>query len=191
MRSLSQLGGVFLAVVLAAVSGCASAPNAIGESTSSFDGSTEYRLNPGFIYRNASTFSSGDVQLGLLWRTGMGDEVMVEAVVAQQIVNIASDGLLFNIDGDIIELHSDQALTDFETSRHSGMTFKSSSRWFTTDLQTIERMLGAESAKVKLVTGDGFLEGDFKADKPSAAIRGFKEFVAKVRAVKGEVATGS
>lgn len=177
----------FLTLIISAfLSGClATMPNSVSETKSTFDGTTQYKMEPGFIYENASFGSWGAFKLGLFWDTKMADNILVKAQINNNIVNIVSDeGLQFNIDGELIKLSSTDVTTDFESDIVNGVVYKNSSKNFIANKALINKLLSSKSAKVKLVTRKGFLEGDFKADKPSAAIRGFRDFMKKINSNK-------
>lgn len=159
----------------------ATMPNTISEIKSSFDGKTQYEMQPGFIYSDASFGSWGSFKLGLLWNKP-DKNITIKAVIPNKIVNIShKDGLQFNIDGQIIKLSSPDIVTDFYSDIVSGVIYKGSSISFVAEKSIVVRLLSAKTVKVRLVTRSGLMESDFKADKPSAAIRGFRDFSEKLR----------
>lgn len=176
---------ILLAIITLLLTACVpNMPNYIQQQESIFDNSIQLKMEPGFVYHGEGTFSGGDLKLGLFWNSRLKDSLWIIAEVPQKIVNIDSnEGLLFNVNDDIVTLSSKEILTDYDSKYVSGWNVKKSSNCFPSDLNFIKRILDAESVKVKLVTGDGYVEGDFKADKPSAAIRGFRDFMKKVEEV--------
>lgn len=169
--------------VLILLSGCmAGTPNNIQRSVSTFDGAVEYRMDPGFVHRDAGALSGADFKLGLLWNTAMGERILISAAVPGHILSIAArDGLQLNINGEIISLQSDQVFTRTDIASAQRVVFTESERYFAADIDLIARMIEAESVKVRLNTGEGFMEGDFLVDRPSAAIRGFRSMLSQIR----------
>jgi hypothetical protein len=185
MYKKSPLAAFILACVTV-LSGCMpSMPNNIRESSSKFDGSHEYRMSPGFIYESADTFSGAQLSLGLHWSSANKELVTIFAEIQGEIINIhSSEGLQFNVDGEYIKLSSNQVTTDFESSVSNGLVAKASSKPFTVKRDVLDKILSGEKVFVKLITNAGYVEGEFTADKPSAAIRGFREFSQKIAATK-------
>jgi len=174
---------VLVSLAVSLLLGCASLmPNSISESKSNFDGSVSYKMEPGFIYADASFWSYGHFKLGLFWNNKSKDSISINVVVPSEIINIKSDeGLQFNIDGEIVKLTSSQGITDFETTETSTAVYTSSNKTFRTNVEFVRKLLSAKSVKVKLVMRDGYYEGDFKNAKPTSAVRGFKDFMVKLQ----------
>lgn len=174
---------LFLLIAVFTISGCLAAiatmPNQIETQTSTFDGTKITTMEPGWVYSDESFMSMGAFQLGLRANTKVPESVVIKAVVVNDIISINSgNSLLFNIDGDIVALCSSNTFTDFETETVAGRTYSDSVREYPTDREFIKRLLSAKSVKAKLNTSKGFIEGDFTNDKPQAAIRGFRAFIA-------------
>jgi len=160
-------------------------PNDITELKSNFDNSTNYVMPPGFVYESSDFLSWGSFQLGLYWSSKYKDSLSIKARIPNEIINIESKaGLQFNIDKEVIKLNSTRAITDFNINRAGRDTYAESNKSFPATVQLLNKLIKAKSVKVKLITSKGFLEGDLKADKPSAAIRGFKEFMHKISTQK-------
>lgn len=176
---------LILLLVLALV-GCSTMPNNVTRTVSSFDGTVEYVMQPGVIFHDEGAFSSGTFQLGLFWRSDMGERIQIIARVPMHIVNI--DGLHINIDGDVVSLRSGKVFTDHDVTPAQHMTFTESERMFAADLGLIRRMISAESVKVRLDISSGYLEGDFKISKPTAAIRGFPAALEAIDAERAAIA---
>lgn len=112
----------------------------------------------------------------------MGERILISAAVPGHILSIAArDGLQLNIDGEIISLQSDQVFTRTDIASAQRVVFTESERYFAADIDLIARMIEAGSVKVRLNTGEGFMEGDFLVDRPSAAIRGFRSMLSQIR----------
>lgn len=173
----------FLLIAVSAIlSGCVTGmPNQVSTATSSFDGSTEISLEPGFVYENKNLMSQGTFMLGLHWSSSEKDFVFIKAEKPGRIVSLAKeDGLQFNIDGEIIKLSSPQALTNTDVSRYYSQFFTQSARGYLAKVELLRRIVNAKDVKVKLVTAEGYYEGDLLTDKPGSAITGFREFIAKL-----------
>lgn len=181
MRTLAIL------LVFALLQGCGAAwPNNIKETKSTFDGSQEVLMSPGFVFRGPGAFDGADFKIGAHWSSTAPDRVSLKAEIQSVTVNIQNDdGLQFNIDGEFVKLSSHKATTDFDTEVINGNVYKSSSRPFATNLELLDRLLNGRVVMVKLVTGGGYLEGELTADKTSAAIRGLREFRSAVAKHKG------
>lgn len=179
-----MLRASIIAVLLLAIAGCMPGmPGTVKESRSEFDGAKHIVMEPAHIYRSADMMSMSDFQLGLSWVSTEPENLLFSVILNNEIVNIEPrDGLQFNIDGDIIKLSSPNIGTDFDTQRlgATAMMVSTSRKDFLADRSLLEQLLSSDSVKVKLVTRKGYLEGDFKADKPSSAIRGFRDFAAKL-----------
>ena len=180
---MNKLLVLFIGILMA---GCmATMPNNVSVHNSTFDGSTEVTVQPGFIYSDKGMMSYGHFMLGLHWSSSEPDLVFIKAEKPGEIINLVSEeGLMFNIDGEIVKLSSPSVTTSFDVSEYYGSVFTESSKGYIAKLSLINRLLSATDVKVKLVTGEGYMEGDFMADKPSSALRGFKEFIAKVESIK-------
>lgn len=174
---------LILLLVLALV-GCSTMPNNVTRTVSSFDGTVEYVMQPGVIFHDEGAFSSGTFKLGLFWNSNMGESVQIIANVPMQVVNI--HGLQISIDGEIVRLRSGAIFTDTEITPTKYMTFTESEKMFAADLDLIRRMLESESVMVRLDISGGYLEGDFKIAKPSAAVHGFPR---ALEAIESEMAT--
>jgi len=172
-----------VSVILLLLTGCmAGMPNHVTSNTSNFDGAKSLSMQPGFIYESMDTFAGGPFQLGLFWSEKYKDIIVITAKLPMEITNIQSNnGLLFNIDGKITKLSSPKLFTKFQTIRTSNTISSDSVKDFAATTQFIEKLINAKSVKVKLVTSKGVLTGDLKADKPSAAIRGFKDFMQQLK----------
>lgn len=176
-------GAIVAAAAAAAVA--AELPNALRVDHSDFDGSTEVRVAPGWVYRGESLFGGGDFRLGLHWSSTEPDRVVITAIIHHTIVPIEHDrALQFNVDGEIVALDAASgARWDYDVIQ--GATFQESSRRFEAPLELVRRVVAAETVKAKLVTVDGYLEGDYGIDRPSAARRGWRKFLTRVHAELG------
>jgi len=165
------------------LTGCmAGMPNNVSQNISDFDGSRSLTMEPGFIYESADTWSYGHFQLGLFWTSKAKDAVFIKAKLPNGIANIKShEGLQFNINGKLTKLSTKTMFTKFNTDTAGGHVYADSSKSFAVPITFIQKLLDAKTVKVKLITGNGVYAGDFKADKPSAAIRGFKAFTQKLK----------
>jgi len=171
-----------LLLLIFLLSGCLpGTPNYIDNKQSSFDGSDELLMESGYVYNSHSSFSIWDIRLGLSWNSRQQEDIFIIAEVPGEIVNIRSnDGLMFNIDGKIFTLSALEELTDFDSSSDFGHNYRQSKKAFPCKIDFIRKLVEAKTAKVKLITGEGSLEGDFSVDRPGAAIRGFKDFLEKI-----------
>jgi len=168
--------------------GCmAGMPNNIRQTESTFDGSTELSMEPGLVYGSTDTFSGSAIQLGLFWNTKLKDKIVITATVSglERIEN--NNSLLFNIDGEITSLSAANSLTDYEISTTGGIISDTSSKRFLTTRTFIEKLLSSQSVKVRLNLAGTYADGDFTADKASAAIRGFHSFMQRVDATKQNI----
>jgi len=168
-----------VSAILLLLTGCmASMPNQITPATSNFDGSKSLTMAPAFIYESADTWSYAHFQLGLFWSSKFKDSILITAKLPNDIRNINShEGLQFNVDGKVTKLSTDVVYTQFDADVAGGRVYTESSKPFSVSKQFIQSLLDAKSVKIKLITNKGALVGDFKADKPGAAIRGFKDFM--------------
>lgn len=175
MRSL-------IIITFTLLTGCmASMPNTIDSATSSFDGSRQITMQPGFVYTSDDFSSWGYFKLGLTWLSKHEDKIIITAEIPNAITSINSDkGLRFNIDGQITTISSAQIFTDFDVDRIQSTTYKSSTKLFIVEKSLLDKILSASDVKVRLHTNEGYLDGDLLADKPSAAIRGFRDFSTKL-----------
>lgn len=163
----------------------ASMPNHISTEIMGFDGAKVIRMEPGWVYTDNSFGSWGQFQLGLTHNSTKHDIVFMKAVVLHEIVNIESDqGLQFNVDGQKILLSSSDVTTHFDTGStdtSSGIvtSYTQSAKTFVANKELIQSLLEAESVKVRLITYEGFIDGDFKTTKPQSAQTGFVKFMAQ------------
>ena len=164
------------------LTGCmASMPNSIEEQRSNFDNSRRIVMQPGFVYENDKTLSYAYFKLGLSFVDTHPDSLIITVEIPQAVTSIDSDrGLLFNVDGVITALSTSQVFTDFDIDRVQHTTYTASSKRYLVPRSFLGKLLSADSVKVRLHTAAGFLEGDLLVDRPSAAIRGFREFAAKM-----------
>src|SRR5690606_9701453 len=127
------------------LSACTAMPNNISASESSFDGSTQYRMEPGIVY--GDNFS-----MGVNWNTKMGDRLIFNVERRNVIMNIDSrDALLFNIDGEVVALSSPDLHTEFDSHVGSdGIAHRKSSKRFYGSISLLDRLLSADSVKVKV-----------------------------------------
>lgn len=171
-----------LLISILLLTGCmAGMPNNIKTSTSSFDNSQHIQMEPGFVYENADFTSYAYFKLGLSWNSNDKNVTIITAEIPQSIVNINSNkGLQFNIDGEIVKFDSYEIFTKHDVSSAQQTVYSESKKRFVTDKSFIKKLITAKSVKVKLLTGDGYLEGDLLVDKPSAAIHGFKDFIQQI-----------
>ena len=172
---------LFIVLFMCMLVPTAAAANKLKVHKSTFDGSTEVTVEPGFIYSSKKFSSRGNFLLGLHWSSAAKNVVTITADVRGGFVNLYSEeGLQFNIDGEIIKLSSLSAMTDTEVSVYLGEVFKRSTKGYPVTLDFIRRLVAADDVKVKLVAQKGYLEGDFMAKKPGAAFKGFTKFLEKI-----------
>lgn len=160
-------------VVTLALAGCGvmpGAPGYISETTSRFDGGREISVSPGH--------ASGCCSLGATWRSMAPTVVHIVAENIGSLVSIQDrGGLEFNIDGRVVKLDSTGHPTEFEATRHQGVTYRRSSKSFIMKRADFEAMLSAKLLKVRLNTAHGYTDGDLlESAYGGSAIQGFRAF---------------
>lgn len=159
----------------------ASMPNHISTEVMDFDGTKVTKMEPGWIYSSQSYGSFGRFQLGLTHNSTASDVLFMTAVLMHEIVNIeSSNGLQFNIDGEKVLLSSNDIFTHFTHEEvSSGVTteYRRSTKIFVATRELVQALLDAETVKVRLMTHDGFVDGDFKTTKALSAQNGFQAFI--------------
>ncbi|WP_280563351.1 hypothetical protein [Chromohalobacter sp. 48-RD10] len=170
----------FLLLGLLGLTGCTAMPGMAGHVSShqsDFDGSTQVSMEPAKVKTGALSV----VLIGADWSSKSPDRVMLTAVVPGDYERIISDeGLQFNIDGDIVKLSSDQAITDLDGEYAGGMVFRESAKTFPVKISLVERIVKADLVKIKLVTGDGYVEGRFQESDPNNAKDAIERFLAEI-----------
>jgi hypothetical protein len=121
---------IVLTIMLIALTSCmASMPNHIKQEKSSFDGSTQYIMEPGFIYESADFTSWGSFKLGLSWQSQAPDIIVVTALIPNKIINISSkNGLQFNVDGEIVVFNSNEFYTSIDVKKTQSVRFIESNK---------------------------------------------------------------
>ncbi|MDA0780648.1 MAG: hypothetical protein PQ612_05900 [Rickettsiales bacterium] len=133
-------------------------PGQVKVHESSFDGSKEIKLEPVFVEK-------GWFKIGGFWNSKNPDQVNLVGEITQSIVHIESDGgLQFNIDDKITKLSSPDISTNFESDLINGASYKQSKKHFVTDIQLLKSLVDAHDVKVKLITADGYREGEINSN---------------------------
>lgn len=159
--------------------GCSSVPGMpgyISESISTYDDSTQYRMEPAFVYRSDSSLDGYAFSMGLYWSSKSPDSFLMEVRVNSWSAFITGESLFVNIDGEEKAFHSNAVDTDFEYDGPS----KYASYDYLVKSSFLKRMLSGDSVKIKVITKDGYVDGLFTNDSHSSAINAFKDFVQKV-----------
>lgn len=177
---------ICLSLALIFSQGCSSTMGGsdIEVRTSSFDNSSEISSSSKIVYENADFASIGVFNVSYFWTSRVPEYVQIWAEVPSKIVSIKSSrGLQFNIDGEIIKLDSQDILTDFKETKTLYNNYTSSRKPFLVDIEFLRKISKAESVKVKLLTSDGYREGDFKVDKMMSIYGEANKFIGKVESI--------
>lgn len=175
----------FLLLAFLLICGCSamgiSMPGQITVNKSEFDKKTQVNMEPAF-------FRGGSFGLGLQWFSSSPEGIIFVVSTPQQLVNIESKGgLQFNIDGKIVKLDSVDNYTKFKSNYYSGGVIdQDSRRRFSGDLALLNKIMSAKDVKVKLVTLDGYREGDLLINNPSpmSFATYVPKFIESIKAVK-------
>ncbi len=193
------------ALLIVIMSGCASmadsmnALSGVGRVTkevSDFDGATIVRMEPAFLYDGKSSLMAMATKAGAYWNSQSPDRVSLilqnnsSAGYGNSYLSFKSIDV--NIDGEKHSYPVDGA-TKFDNSGYNTVsrTIHTESRnAVTMDLGTLQKMVSAEDCRIRINTGDGYEVAYFHIDRmpggQSTAIQHYKEFLAKVAAVKGQ-----
>jgi hypothetical protein len=135
--------------------GCAHMPGKVTENISEFEGTKEISVEP------IGTSAGSALMLGGHWTSRLPDVIYIDAKVAYLIAALdAKDGLLFNVDGEIISLSSPTTLTDTNTTVAGTMVISTSQRPYTTTREALDKIIKGKVVKVKLKTlNKGYTEG--------------------------------
>ncbi|GAA6206644.1 lipoprotein [Thalassotalea sp. SU-HH00458] len=174
---------IILAAIAALIlSGCQSAgfimPGDITVDKSEFDGVSQIKSVPAWVYKGDGSYSN--IAFGYRWVSSSPEYILIKARLTNQTVSIDSNhGLQFNIDGRIVKLSTNQTYTDF--NKYTGQySVQHSTKEFPVKLSFAQKLIDSKSVKVKMLSADGYLDGDFKVDNSSSAIESLKNFIDKV-----------
>lgn len=157
-------------------------PASIKQENSTFDGSTAYRMQPGFVFDSNGNYP---FQIGAHWSNRTPEIVMLRAMVRGRIIPLHNiGGLQFNIDGDIVKLNAPKTTTGVDIDRTNGVLYTDSHKDYTASRTLLERITQATSVKAKLVTNSGYLEGDLSIERSGAAMGGLRELAKKISNTK-------
>lgn len=174
----------FIWCLLATLPGCGvmpGMPGYISKSTSSFDGGTEIRVEPGGV-RDAAGGLVNPFTLGASWNSKAPGIILLTAVVLGDYVSIeAKRGLEFNIDGRFLSVDSPQGITDLDYSRGPGaVVYRRSTRTFAVSRKDFDAILAAKTVIARLHTARGYIDGDLSDASPGAAMEGLRRFQAEL-----------
>lgn len=182
---LNFIPRVAAAAVFLLVAGCASLPGGIQTNVSDFDGSREVYMEPAPLPTQGAMVTY--ILLGAHWTSEEPETVYLIARTTRDYTRIeAEDGLEFNIDGEVVSLDSDAALTELEGDRIQGVTHRQSTRPFTATLELVETLADSEGVRVRMRVGQGeYYEARLETEGMSAgAYNSLNEFLEEVKAQK-------
>ena len=143
-------------------------------------------MEPALVYRSNDGFSGSDLQMSLLWRSAMNNNVVLIAQVSGAKSIARGDSLHFNIDGKIESIKSIDELTsiDYEPGVYSAAYIPGrniSSKRYIVNKEFIDKILKSSSVKVKLDLSKSFVEGAFTDTTASSAYGAFIGFVKEAK----------
>jgi hypothetical protein len=181
-----------LLVPLCLVIGCAGTPGNTSKSVSTFDGSTQIKVEPAWVFNG---WSATGFKLGLYRNSSMPEDKVIMVAVAKGAESIADgESLRFNFNGEIIGLTSIDTTTDvrFEPGVYTSLLSTPGTSWsskrYETDIAFTKRLVNETNVTVRLELARDFMEGRISSDAPTTVRPAFRRFLA---IATGEVATNS
>lgn len=178
-RSVTLLGALLVAI--AGATGCAlmgaSIPGGIAVVDSSYDGTREIYMNPGW----ANNDLSGSLKIGARKNSKMAPGEAILIVRNDMIRNFSSgENFFVKIDGkerrfSPISAHSECAISTKSDTAHCSQEYYVEMAYF-------EQMIASKDVQFKLLLRDGlYSEGSLKNSGVSTARSGIQDFLAKVQ----------
>lgn len=124
------------------------------------------------VFHKHGLHVASDFELGLHWQAIAPDYIALTATAGQAIRIFEQAGLQLDIDGETFY---------FSTERHKEGVL---TRFFVVRLALVKRMLLAAQVKITLNTSEGPLYGELKLDRSRSAIRGFRETLLRIEAIR-------
>jgi len=191
---------VVAAAVVVTISGCVAMDKLAGmgvvtEEVSTFDNATVIEVSPNSLYDPGSTWGT-PLQLGARWSSSAPNIVALILAYNSNVSRGSSaylslTGLDINIDGKISSYSANQP-TDLSSSEYntvSNTIYTSSKNAVVIPYSVLERMIAANTCRLRLHTSKGYQDIDFSAQHipggKATAIVSIKEFMSKVTAARG------
>lgn len=162
------------------LTGCVGTPGHVSKTKSTFDNSTEIRVEPAWVIDGMN----GGFKLGLHYNSAMPASNVVMTAVVKGAESIADgESLKFNINGVITSLTSIDQTTDiqYNPGLYNSVAAIPGSSWsskrYRADIAFIRRLVESETVTARLELSRGYAEGKFSTDAPTTARPAFRRFL--------------
>ena len=162
-------------LILAA--GCASVPGEVSLKTSSYDGTKQLVMRPGWA---SSGLTTASMKLGAWKTSGLDKDAAVLVVETDSIKPFSSvrPNFLIKIDGIETALSPTGSGTSIEIGSDPNVAH--TSQEYRVELALIQKMVESKDVMLKLLLVDnGYMEGRLDKTGPTAARSGFEDFLKK------------
>lgn len=167
---------LFFGLILLAA-GCASVPGEVSLKTSSYDGTKQLVMRPGWA---SSGLTIASLKLGAWKTSGMEKDAAVLVVETDSIKQFSSSGPNFFIKIDGIETALTPTAAGTSIEMGSDPNVAHTSQEYRVELALIKKMVASKDVKFKLLLVDhGYVEGELDKAGPTAARSGFEDFLKK------------
>jgi len=170
----------------------------VEEEKSTFDGATIIKMSPAFLYREGAWLGV-PVKLGARWTSKAPDHVAMILFYGSSTASGSSayvnfSGLDINVDGRISE-HKSAGMTSHDSSGYNTVArtiYTESQNAVVIPFDMLEQMLAAKDTRLRIHTSKGYEDVQFSIERipggQSTAILHFKDFLSRVKAVRGKKA---